>query len=118
MAKKVGKGVKVSATRGKKKPAGPPARPPAGRPPSPWNMGIVGAMTSDTISEEGLLSAAQFFDKVETNEGLQAALTVNNGNVVTLAATMGFSFNYAEMSAHLRARWKTQNGPKERYCTF
>jgi len=121
MAKK-GKGAKGSAKKaslakpsGKRKSA---AGMSAAAAMSPWGTGIVGAMTTDTVTEQGLLAAEQFFDQVDANEGLQAAITVSNSNVITLAATLGFVFNYAEMSFHLRQRWKVQNGPSARYCTF
>jgi hypothetical protein len=75
-------------------------------------------MADTTLTQEGLDNAARFFDEVDENEGLQAAIGLNNQNVIQLAQTMGFTFTYSEMAAHLRARWNIRGGPHGPYCTF
>jgi hypothetical protein len=119
MAKKGGKGAKGPAKKASPaKPSGKGAGMSAIPTLSPYGTGLMVAMTSDIITDAGLQDAQKFFDKVDIDDGLQAAITVSNGNVIALAATLGFTFNYAEMSAHLRARWKVQEGPQAKYCTF
>jgi hypothetical protein len=83
---------------------------------APMPYGERGANGEPPLTDEGLDNAARFFDEVDENEGLQAAIGLNNQNVIQLAQQMGFKFNYPEMSAHLRARWDIRRGPDGHYC--
>ena len=61
-------------------------------------------------------AAKAFFDKVENDQGLQAALAMNNKNILTLAKELNLYFSYEEMHDHLVDRWDIRHGPPEGYC--
>jgi hypothetical protein len=66
----------------------------------------------------GIPAVEEFFNLVDEQDGLQAAIGVINQNIITLAAQLGYFFKYDEMAEHLRVRWGIQNGPwpPHSYC--
>ncbi|HET9385616.1 MAG TPA: Nif11-like leader peptide family natural product precursor [Gemmatimonadales bacterium] len=67
----------------------------------------------------GLQAAKQFFDLAEdeTNgEGLRTVIGYNNENIIRLAKSFGYEFDYEEMQEHLIERWGVQKPSKFMYC--
>ena len=64
----------------------------------------------------GVDNAKKFFDEVDKNLGLQAMIGVNQGNIIAVAAGMGWTFDYDDMQDHLRTRWGVTKPPKGKYC--
>jgi hypothetical protein len=81
----------------------------------------VAAPTSTGAPLTGLEAAKQFFDLAEDEthgEGLRSAIGYNNENVIRLAKSFGFEFDYDEMQEHLNERWGVQKPSQRRprYC--
>jgi len=63
------------------------------------------------------LGAKEFFDRVDADPNMRAAVHAANDTIVTLAASHGYVFTYQEMQLHLRERWDVRNSPLDYCCT-
>ena len=77
------------------------------------------AVTTSAPLATGVQAAKEFFDLAEnpvTGDGLRTAIGYNNQNVIALAKSFGYEFDYDEMQEHLIERFGCQTPSKYKYC--
>jgi hypothetical protein len=78
------------------------------------------APTSATArTATGVEAAKQFFDLAEnevTGEGLRNAIGYNNQQIIALAKSFGYVFDYDDMQEHLIERFGCTTPSKHMYC--
>jgi hypothetical protein len=77
------------------------------------------AKKGGTTPPTGVEAAKQFFDLAEdeTNgEGLRNAIGYSNQEIIALAKSFGYVFDYDEMQEHLITRFGCTKPSKFKYC--